>query len=1227
MSIRPAMSAIEKRFVYTTAEQSVRDKDWAAGTRNQIEFSEFLMAADGSVRHQGIKYPPALWKTVDEAVVNAIDHTVVCLTELKSDGTPYIPVSTIDVSVSSTGNIRVYNTGSGIPVVEHPVASEAIGRPILVPTMIFGMLFQGSNREKPADSIVGGTNGIGTKIIKCMSAESVVETCDGINVFQQKWNGETEHPPKVVPVAQAPVATRIQHTTVSFMPDYTGLFGYASMSGQTLTDFIDLLRMRVAMGAMYVGNIPAIVAPLRKSSALPRLVLPKITFNGQPLPADISSIARAMFPGARQYTCSVNPIVPPPNAKSAVHYKYPWEVCAIMLDGVDPINIPTKKYISNINGIIVRDGKHIEKISDQIVESISEQISATMKDVKAKFSSAHVTNGMFLIINAAIPNPSWTGQRKDVLDVNMKELSGYVLPPKFLKDNYMDMRDSILATILNKTTRTTRSKNEFTSKYQPAQDKSAKNAHLRNLLICEGNSALEQVCIGVSKTIGWKFNGVLSSGGVPVNVRNFTTVVQTPSGTKVVPKKKLLDNVFFGNLCKYVGLDPAASYDDSPVGLKERKSLLYGHIVAVVDQDLDGKGNILCLLLNMFELLWPNLLAAGFIQWFETPIIQAFPKKGGKVEIFYKVQDFIASGITSATHDIKYYKGLATHDQASIIHAFKGFVNRLITYTYNLSERSQFEAFYGDDTELRKISLRKPPPIPPAELIAEWESTRKMSARDQLIYEADPFQRDNLLRKLDNAIDGQNAAGRKILYGMIHKLRGRTMKVADAGGLISEFSQYHHGEKSIHDAIKLRGTLRVGGCQLPIIRPFSLFGTRLGGKGGAARYIWCTLNEKLVDLLFPAEDSFLLKYTPIDGVQCEPDYYVPLLPLAILESVEVPSHGWKLKKWARDIPAVIQNVRRLIEHGETVPLLTMAPSSYAGTLYPWKGEFRYVRGLEHSVGKYVYYPDENRINICELPLRQWTASYKDWLRENVIEKYPERFTDWYPNPDHDVVNIDIWLAPGTIDWIDSLGVDSLDGIELLFRLYDRMDSHINLTWIDQAEVSYSSYADVIRAWFPFRRDLYGMRIARRRVCLELQIEIVQNKINYASADHEFRGMNRDALLAAITAAGYTPFNTTVVYNPGFTPVADIRATATGPSADCKYLAKMRDWDKTTDAIAGYRADLAALTAKLDQLNAEAQIGRFPGAKMFLDELANIEAVIAEGQRTGWLFGDFGKYTY
>ena len=64
--------------------------------------------------------------------------------------------------------------------------------------------------------------------------------------------------------------------------------------------------------------------------------------------------------------------------------------------------------------------------------------------------------------------------------------------------------------------------------------------------------------------------------------------------------------------------------------------------------------------------------------------------------------------------------------------------------------------------------------------------------------------------------------------------------------------------------------------------------------------------------MFPKDDDFLLKYTFDDGDRCEPLYYCPVVTLSILEHMELPATGWKVKLWARDFSEVISNVRNLI---------------------------------------------------------------------------------------------------------------------------------------------------------------------------------------------------------------------------------------------------------------------------------------------------------------------------
>ena len=111
------------------------------------------------------------------------------------------------------------------------------------------------------------------------------------------------------------------------------------------------------------------------------------------------------------------------------------------------------------------------------------------------------------------------------------------------------------------------------------------------------------------------------------------------------------------------------------------------------------------------------------------------------------------------------------------------------------------------------------------------------------------------------------------------------MKVNAFVNETSKTTHYHHGEASLAGTVTKMAQEFPGARHLPFLRPQGQFGTRSnGGKDSAdPRYTFTQLNKRLCFAMFPKDDDFLLKYTFDDGVRCEPLYYVPIIPLSILE--------------------------------------------------------------------------------------------------------------------------------------------------------------------------------------------------------------------------------------------------------------------------------------------------------------------------------------------------------
>jgi hypothetical protein len=102
-------------------------------------------------------------------------------------------------------------------------------------------------------------------------------------------------------------------------------------------------------------------------------------------------------------------------------------------------------------------------------------------------------------------------------------------------------------------------------------------------------------------------------------------------------------------------------------------------------------------------------------------------------------------------------------------------------------------------------------------------------------------------------------------------------------GYIGEHSAYHHGEASLHGTIIGMAQTFCGSNNLNLLTPSGQFGTRrMGGKDAASpRYIF-TKIEKITRAIFHPDDDELLTYLNDDGLSIEPEHFMPVIPLVLV---------------------------------------------------------------------------------------------------------------------------------------------------------------------------------------------------------------------------------------------------------------------------------------------------------------------------------------------------------
>jgi DNA topoisomerase-2 len=156
------------------------------------------------VRRQ-ISLCPALYKCIDELIVNAIDQAVV------DDEVDVLKIEVRD------GAVVVSNNGKGIPVVLHDTEK------VYVPELVFGHLLTSSNYDDSVERVVGGRNGYGAKLANVFSKEFRIEVADptrGLRYTQTFRDGmKVTEPPKIT----SPKNGVKGGVTVRYVPDLYGL--------------------------------------------------------------------------------------------------------------------------------------------------------------------------------------------------------------------------------------------------------------------------------------------------------------------------------------------------------------------------------------------------------------------------------------------------------------------------------------------------------------------------------------------------------------------------------------------------------------------------------------------------------------------------------------------------------------------------------------------------------------------------------------------------------------------------------------------------------------------------------------------------------------------------------------------------------------------------------------------------------------------------------------------
>ncbi|XP_016380044.1 DNA topoisomerase 2-beta-like isoform X1 [Sinocyclocheilus rhinocerous] len=959
-----------------------------------------------------ITFVPGLYKIFDEILVNAADNK-------QRDKN----MTTIKITIDPESNtIAVWNNGKGIPVVEHK------DEKMFVPALIFGHLLTSSNYNDNEKKVTGGRNGYGAKLCNIFSTKFTVETAckEYKRSFKQTWQdnmGKTSE-------AKIKFFDGEDYTCVTFQPDL------AKFKMEKLEkDIVALLTRRAYDVA---GSCRGV----------------KVMLNGKKLPVNgFRSFVDLYVKDKLDETGVALKVV-----NETVNER--WEVCLTMSE-------KGFQQISFVNSIATtKGGRHVDYVVDQIVAKLIEVVKKKNK-AGVSVKPFQVKNHVWVFVNALIENPTFDSQTKENMTLQTKSFgSKCVLSEKFVRAaTNCGIVESILnwvkfkaQTQLNKKCSSVKhSKIKGIPKLDDANDAGGKHSSECTLILTEGDSAKSLAVSGLG-VIGRDRYGVFPLRGKMLNVREAT-------------HKQIMENAEINNIIKIVGLQYKKSYDD-PDSLK---SLRYGKIMIMTDQDQDGS-HIKGLIINFFHHNWPSLLKHTFLEEFITPIVKA--SKNKQEVSFYSIPEFEEwkkHTENYKTWHIKYYKGLGTSTSKEAKDYFADMERHRIMFKYNGTEDDAAItlAFSKKKTDDRKEWLtnfmedrrqRRMHGLP--EQFLYGTSTRHLSYNDFINKELILFSNSDNERSIPSLVDGLKPGQRKVLFTCMKRNDKREVKVAQLAGSVAEMSAYHHGEQALMMTIVNLAQNFVGSNNINILQPLGQFGTRInGGKDAASpRYIF-TMLSPLAKLLFPAVDSSLLKFLYDDNQKVEPEWYIPIIPMVLVNGAEGIGTGWACKIPNYDSREIVNNINRMLNHQDPLPMLP----SYKN----FKGAIHVLGQNQYLVSGEVSVLDKNTIEITELPVRTWTQAYKESVLEPMLQgtdKTPPLINDYKEYHTDTTVKFVVRMTE------EKLAQAEAAGLHKVFKLQSSLTCNSMVLFDHMGCLKrYESVQDILKEFFELRLHYYKLR--------------------------------------------------------------------------------------------------------------------------------------------------------
>jgi DNA topoisomerase-2 len=291
------------------------------------------------------------------------------------------------------------------------------------------------------------------------------------------------------------------------------------------------------------------------------------------------------------------------------------------------------------------------------------------------------------------------------------------------------------------------------------------------------------------------------------------------------------------------------------------------------------------------------------------------------------------------------------------------------------------------------------------------------------------------------------------------------------------------------------------------------------------------------------QDDHVLKYLADDGTPVEPQFYVPIIPMVLVNGSKGIGTGFSTEIMCYNPKDIIAYLKDKLSSSTSLEKEFMPYyEGFNGTISK-VGDTRYLfKGTYEKLG-----PD--KIRVTELPIGFWTEDFKELLEELEEEQKDNKDKDSKDKDSKDKdskekkkttpyvkeyddkskdTNVDfiITFNKGKLEELEQAKGDyGCNGLEKVLKLYNTSSTtNMNLFNSEDKLTKYSTISEIIDDFYGVRLVYYGTRKAYLIDVLEKELVVLSNKVRYIqevlSGSIDLRKKKKDDIIKLLQDKGY-----------------------------------------------------------------------------------------------------------